>query len=102
GRELVAGFIVGMDESQVEAARAAAEVAARIVETLRGALELGSGSGLDLPSMGLVSQVKFWAEHAVRSFGDTAAILGEQLVSGAEQVAGAIGATIGVLRDAFA
>ena len=102
GRELVAGFIVGMDESQLEAARSAAEVAAQIVDALRGALELGTGSGLALPSMELVSRVKFWAEHAIRSFGDTAAILGEELVSGAEQVAGAIGATIGVLRDAFA
>lgn len=110
GQFIVAGLTGGMDDKMGEAAKKAAEVANAVVDSLSNALDFATKAGKagSLPSgiNELISSLKFMAEHAVQSLGDTGRYIGTELLDAAKgagdsvnSVMGALGATLTLITD---
>lgn len=91
--EAVAGIARAFDKELLDHAKAAADAMKSAFGALSDAVNLTrqiAERDVVVPGEELAARIKFWAEHMIQSFGDSAAYLGDGLLEGSDRFAGAM------------
>lgn len=106
GRDIINGLMLGVDDKTPELVQKTAQAADAVIGSMSAILDFAEKVArlpetFQLPSRDITAALKFWAEHAVESLGDTAHYLSTELVESAKVAGDSVKSVFGGLSEAF-